>query len=103
MAAPRPTPGPRVHLDIDALHLHGYPEGARAPIMRALTQELERLIEERGIPGGSEGRLQLDRLRIDTAHRDHAAAGRDAARTLFGHLQLHAAGGLESKGGSTHE
>lgn len=85
------TPAPRVRLDIGALQLHGFPEHAREGLIRALNSELERLIEERGIPSVGSGQLHIDRLRIDAANSDHHAAGRDAARTMFGHLQVEAA------------
>jgi hypothetical protein len=82
---------PRVRLDIGALQLHGFPEHAREGLIRALNSELERLIDERGVPSLASGQLQLDRLRIDCASSDHHAAGRDAARTMFGHVQTQAA------------
>lgn len=84
-------PAPRVRLDIGALHLHGFPEHARAGLIRALTGELERLIDDRGIPSVDSGQLHIDRLRIDAANTNHDAAGRNAARTMYGHVQAEAA------------
>lgn len=80
-----------VRLEIEQLHLHGFPEHARAILVAALERELADVIAARGAPADIAGRLHLERVRIDCAAApDLHHAGRDAARNLFAQMQAHA-------------
>lgn len=83
----RARPAPRLALQLETVHLHGFSTAEQQLLLAALERELARLIAERGLP--STASLHLNRLRIDCAPvHTPGDAGRDAARLLYANLCL---------------